>query len=88
MLLTTSVLKSADIPNKHPQFEFLLLTFSTTTYIHLGKAPDMSYEKTADIVGSTGMSVTIPKRTAVNGQIHAYQTSGSDAYLGISEVTQ
>jgi hypothetical protein len=86
MLLTTSVLKSASVPNRFPQYGYLLLTFSTTTYVHVGEQPDMSYEMTADIIGSANMSVTISKHVCRNGEIHAYQTSGANAYMGIIEV--
>ena len=88
MLLTTSILKSSTAPDKFPQFGYLLLTFSTTTYVHLGEAPDMSYEQTADIIGSTGMSILLPKHSVRKNQIHAWQTSGANAYMGIVEVVR
>ena len=88
MLLPTSVLKSGSMPDKYPQFGYLLLSFSTTTYVHLGEKPDMSYEQTADIIGGTGVTVLIPKHSVRNGEIHAWQTSGANAYMGILEVVR
>ena len=87
MKLTTSVLKTAGIPNKHPQYPMLMLTFSTITYVFLGEAPDMNYEATADIIGAGyGIPVIIPKYTCCGKELSFYQTSGADAYVGMIEV--
>ena len=86
MLLTSGVLKTVSIPNKYPTLPNLLISTNISVlYIHLGEIPDMIYEKTADIVLGWFQAV-IPKQSLTNKEMSFYQVTGSDGYVGLTEV--
>jgi hypothetical protein len=86
MELLSSTLKVIDVPNKYPELKNLLITSNiSVVYIHLREIPDMEYERTAEIIMGW-YSLIIPKTVFRNNIISFYQSTGTDGYLGVTEV--